>query len=222
MRVIRKIGFLVLLLVAILLVQNASATSLADIHSTHYEGRSYYSYAPEEGDKMSGHIDFAVYDTGAQNGQDFETEFGTAPGMGRYVYAYQIFYDGISAGPLEYFAIVGIGENALAEPVNDNIGSMNDSLEDPSEEGVQPDKSYITSSTEHGMMGAWEFTNALLTVNEHSWFLVLRSDHDWKAGKYTFDSTLADELPAPNPEPCTVALLGLGSIVLFVRRRRSV
>ena len=222
MRVIREIGFLVLLLVATLLVQDASATSLADIHSTHYEGRSFYSYAMGEDGRMSGHIDFAVYDTDTQNGQDFETEFGTAPGMGRYVYTYQIFCDGISASPLEYFAIIGIGENALAEPVNDNIGSMNDSLEDPSEEGVQPGKSYITSSTEYGIMGAWEFTNALLSANEHSWFLVLRSDHDWKAGKYTFNATIADELPAPTPEPCTIALLGIGCAMLLVRRRKYV
>jgi len=75
----------------------------------------------------------------------------TAPGTGRYIYAYQIFTDDTSSFPAEYFAIGGIGEGALTEPVNDNIGWERDSPSDP---GVGPDRAYITSSSMLGTMGA--------------------------------------------------------------------
>jgi hypothetical protein len=147
----------------------------------------------------------------------------TAPGTGRYIYAYQIFTNDTSTFPAEYFAIAGIAEGALAEPVNDNIGSVNDSPSDPGQEGVQPDMAYITSSTTLGIMGAWEFDDSLLVEGEHSYFLVLRSDTDWDWGTYTFNKNLANQPPVPGslptPEPSTIALLGFGMLTLLRRRR---
>jgi len=207
MRVIRKFELLSLLLGATLFMQNASAGPVEFFlpESSHYQGRTYYS---------TGRIDFAVYDTsGGNEFADFE-----APGDGQYIYAYQIFCDDTSADVVDYFGIVGIGENALGEPVNDNIGSV----DDLTGEGIQPDDPYITSSTTYGTMGVWEFTNGLLIGGKHSYFLVLRSEYNWTSGRYTFDKTLAEELSLPgSPEPGMLTLLGIGGAIMFTKRRKS-
>ena len=209
----RKILVFTLLVLAALLIQNSAAAYANAIlpDSSHYQGTVHYN-------RIGGRIDFAVYDTDTSNGQAFEADFGTAPGTGQFIYAYQIFTDDTSQA-LEYFAIMGIGENAFVSPVNDNISS----LDDLTGEGVAPDEyPYIGSSSMYGTMGIWEFTDHLLEGGEHSWFLVLRSPHDWTAGSFTFNKSLANQTPIPNPEPCTLALLGLGCVVLFSRRRKSV
>ena len=209
----RKILVFTLLVLAALFIQN-SATAYADAilpYSSHYQGTIYYN-------PIGGRIDFAVYDTGTPNGQAFENDFGTAPGTGQFIYAYQIFTDD-SSQALEYFAIMGIGENALVSPIDDKIGS----LDDLTGEGVVPDDyPYIGSSSMYGTMGIWEFTDNLLDAGQHSWFLVLRSPHNWTPGSFTFNKNLANETPTPTPEPSTLALLGLGCVVLFRRKRRSV
>ena len=212
---IGKIRFFSLLVAATLFVQNAGATITTILpHSSHHQGRAHY---------YSGRIEFAVYDTETNPDELIGTDGFTAPGTGRYIYAYQIFTDDTSTFPAEYFAIGGIGEGALAEPVNDNIGWESDSPGDP---GVQPDMAYITSSSTLGTMGAWEFDDSLLVEGEHSYFLVLRSDIDWDWGTYTFNKNLADEPPVPgslpNPEPSTIALLGIGTLLTLLRRKRSV
>lgn len=216
MRVIRKFELLSLLLVATLFMQNASAGPVELLpESSHYQGRTYYSTYTDEG-LIQGRIDFAVYDTSGEN--EFVDAGFTAPGDGQYIYAYQIFCDDISTDAVDYFSIVGIGENALGEPVNDNIGSV----DDLTGEGIQPDDPYITSSTTHGTMGVWEFTNGLLISGKYSYFLVLRSEHNWTSGKYTFDETLANESPVPGaPEPGMLTLLGIGGAMMFTKRRKS-
>lgn len=210
---IRKINLFIILVIAILFVQTAGATITTILpDSSHHQGRSHY---------YSGRIEYAVYDTVTNPDEFIGADGFTAPGTGRYIYAYQIFTDDTSTFPAEYFAIAGIAEGALADPVNDNIGSVNDSPGDPGQEGVQPDMAYITSSSTLGIMGAWEFDDSLLVEGEHSFFLVLRSDTDWDWGTYTFSNTFANEPPIPNPEPSTIALLGFGMLT-FLRRRRHV
>jgi len=209
----RKILVFTLLVLAALFIQSSAAAYANAIlpDSSHYQGTVHYNL-------IGGRIDFAVYDTDTPNGQAFEDVFGTAPGTGQFIYTYQIFTDDTSEA-LEYFAVLGIGENALVSPVNDNIGS----LDDLTGEGVAPDEyPYIGSSSMYGTMGIWEFTDNLLDAGQHSWFLVLRSPHDWIPGGFTFNKSLANETPVPNPEPSTLALLGLGCVVLLRRKRRSV
>ena len=206
-----KINVFIVLLIAILFVRTAGATITTILpDSSHHQGRAHY---------YSGRIEYAVYDTVTNPDEFVGVDGFTAPRTGRYIYAYQIFTDDTSTFPAEYFAIAGIGEGALADPVNDNIGSVSDSPSDPGQEGVQPDMAYITSSTTLGIMGAWEFDDSLLVEGEHSYFLVLRSDTDWDWGTYTFSDTYANQPPIPNPEPSTIALLGFGMLTLLRRRR---
>ena len=208
---IRKINVFLVLVIAILFVRTAGATITTILpDSSHHQGRAHY---------YSGRIEYAVYDTETNPNEFIGDDGFTAPGAGRYIYAYQIFTDDTSTFPAEYFAIAGIAEDALADPVNDNIGSVNDSPSDPGQEGVQPDRAYITSSTTLGIMGAWEFDDSLLVEGEHSYFLVLRSDMDWDWGTYTFSDTYANQPSVPNPEPSTIALLGIGMLTLLRRRR---
>ncbi len=214
-RAMRRIRFFSLLVAATLFVQNAAATITTILpDSSHHQGRAYY------GTRC---IEFAVYDTVTNPDEFIGADGFTAPGTGRYIYAYQIFTNDASTFPAEYFAIGGIGENALAEPVNDNIGWESDSPGDP---GVEPDRAYITSSSMLGTMGAWEFDDSPLVAGEHSYFLVLRSNMDWTWGTYTFNKTLAGEPPIPGspsiPEPGTLALLGIGSLLTLLRRKRYV
>lgn len=224
MTVTVKLQLLSLLVMLILFVGGAAAATTEILpYSSHYQGKTHFSISTDTGG-VAGRIDFAVYDTEGPNGDEL-AGFATAPGTGRYIYAYQVFSEYFSTDALEYFGVVGLGDNSIAEPLNDNIGSVSDSPNDPSEEGVSPTSSYITStsSIEPPTMGVWEFDNGILTANTHSWFLVLRSDQDWIPGKYTFDETLADMVPVTtaNPEPATIGLLGIGSLMLF-RRRKSV
>ena len=220
MRVISRIVFFSLLITATLFVQRAGAITTALPESSHYEGSVYY------GGDSGGQIDFAVYDTLGSNGNEFTAsgEFDDAPGVGQYIYAYQIFSYSDNPYTIDFFGVYTIGENSLEAPYDDNIGSVTDSLLDPSEEGVQPDDAYIGSSTNYGgMVASWEFDNGLLIANEHSWFLLLRSNSGWTPGDYTFDrADISQSFPvATSPEPCTLVLLGLGGTMLLVKRRSA-
>lgn len=226
MKAKRKIKLLSLLISAVFLVQNASATLP---ESYHYQGRSYFDY-------YDSHIDFAVYDTqtypdqlvGAEGRNedlpwwdDTDTEENNLDKY-RYIYAYQIFLDDESYYDIDYFAILGVGEGSVVkDPSTDKwpIGSMDDLI---TTGGVAPDDNpYPTSSSEYGQMVVWEFTNGYLTTGDHSWFLVLGSHHDYTYGSYTFDKTVADGTVLPNPEPASIVLLSIGGALAFIRTRKK-
>jgi len=231
MKVTRKIKLLSVLISAAFLVQNASANLP---HSSHYQGRSYFDYGT-----LSGRVDFAVYDTRSYPDQlvgawgrnedlpwwdDTDTEENNLDKY-RYIYAYQIFIDDESNYDIDYFAILGLGENSVVkDPSTDEwpIGSMDDIDDIITADAVAPDDDpYFASSSEYGKMVVWEFTNGFLTAGDHSWFLVLGSYHDYTYGSYTFDKTVGDSGPVPNPEPGSIALLGLGGVLTFIRTRKK-
>ncbi|HUV40800.1 MAG TPA: PEP-CTERM sorting domain-containing protein, partial [Sedimentisphaerales bacterium] len=217
---------LTLFLVTALFSKKTLATTTEILpESSHYQGRCYFTEPFETGGGIAGRIDFAVYDTQGPNGDElFAGGFPTAPGQGRYIYVYQIFSATISTGALDFFGILGLNENSFGTPLNDNIGSINDSPEDPSEQGVAPTLSQITLTTlyEPPMVAAWHFDNGFLTAGRHSFFLVMRSSQDWVRGEYTFDKSYLTTLVAPgypNPEPATIILFGIGCSVILTGRK---
>ena len=208
----KRIKLLSLLLVATLFVQNAAAAMLP--YSSHYQGLSYFNNAG-----VTGHVDFAVYDTLGASGDEWTGAGFAAPGAGQYIYAYQIFNDAGSADAIEFFTIMGIDDPPTPHHL---VGITTMTSQDPWEnyplitEGVAP------TGTEFNLgetRGTWKFASGILIADEYSWFLIFSSANDWVQGKYLIET--AGGLPiSGNPEPCTLALLGLGGTILFAKRKK--
>jgi hypothetical protein len=207
-----KISLLITFVAAILFVQTARAATLTLLpESSHYQGRSYFRTLTEDG-ILSGRVEYAVYDSLGGN------EFALTGGSGRYTYAYQIFNDGDdTASPLEYFSILGIGEGAIFDQVTD-IGTVNDDSG-----GIDATAMYFSvHDVDTGADKAiWEFEDGVLAIDEHSFFLVISSNYNYSAGTYTVIKSTSPQTPIPNPEPGTLALLGVGGMLTLLRRRRS-
>jgi hypothetical protein len=213
-----KIRLLSLLFVAALFVQNAVATILP--YSSHYQGRSYFD-DPATG--VIGYVDFAVYDTLGPHGDEWAGAGFAAPGAGQYIYAYQIFNDVGSADAIEFFTIMG----KYDPPTPHNLIGINTmNTQDPWEyyllitEGVAPTNSFPNTNLDE-TRATWEFAGGILVAGEYSWFLIFSSDHDWVEGKYQMQTAGGFPITG-NPEPCTLTLLGLGSAILFAKRRNFI
>jgi hypothetical protein len=186
------------------MTMSASANFLPE--SSHYQGNSYFG---------GGSVAFAVYDTQAYANEFVGTDGYSAPGSGRYVYAYQVNLDESFGNVIDYFGIVGLEDGAVSNPENDSIGFVDDNTG-----GIAGTQAYFTSSSNFGKMGVWELES--MTGGQHSWMLVLSSDYDRKAGTYTFDKTVADQLPvAEIPEPVSILMLGLGAVILKNKLRKT-
>jgi len=180
--------------------------------STHYQGRSYFRTFTADG-ILSGRIEYAVYDS--QGGDEFALPDGT----GQYTYVYQIFNDGYdTATALEYFSILGFGEGAIIDLVTD-LGTIDDD-----NGGIDATAMYFgVHDVDTGPENAvWEFEGDILETDAHSFFLVISSDYNYTTGTYHVVKSTSPVAPIPNPEPGTIALLGIGGMMTLLRRRRRV
>jgi len=199
-----------LFVVPVLFVQSAWA-SLILPESSYYQGRAYQGFS---GDRVR--VDFAVYDTEDEDGNEFEKAGFAAPGDGRFTYVYQVFNEVNDEDfSIDLFRIFEIEPAAIAG--TDQISSKDDQ-----EGGIATKEElgeYFNPSFTNGI---WEFEQGVLMRGEHSWFLTLSSDHDYIAGNFSINSP-DDEVPVPEvPEPATMILLGVGCVILVAGRRDSI
>ncbi len=215
MHCLKRIILAGLFIVPVLLVQDVRAGLQFLPVSSHYQGSTYQG-AP--GDRVR--VDFAVYDTEAYDpddgdyGNEFEKAGFAAPGDGQFTYVYQVFNEvDDSTFSIDLFRIFEIEPGAISE--NDEISSENDQAG-----GKATSMEYFNPSFTNGI---WEFgQNTSIQQGEHSWFLTISSDHDYVAGNFAINSP-DDEVPVPAlPEPATMILLGVGSVILIARKRDSV
>ena len=204
------------LLGAILFAQDARATLGRMLpESSHYQGFVFYNEEWEDGfggtNNLRGRIDFAVYDTQGENGNEFTAAGYDAPGDGQSIYAYQIFndYQGNSEEAVAYFEALGIDMAYVYD-----IGSQ----EDPAE-GIEPTDQYFSDENEDGVGEAvWDFglfDEDLILAGEHSWFLVFSSDLDWVRGFYEIKGPEPSNFPVP--EPAMLTLFSIGGAMLLRR-----
>ena len=209
MKVIRKVRFFSVLVVATLFLQNASATLL--LPDSHYLGGAWQgtSYYNEGGFNVR--IDFAVYDT-TNYPDDFTWQSDLPmPETDQYIYAYQIFNRSGDYEEVIYFSILDITENPIDEFLMHSTSSQDDG-----KGGIAPE----LSSTQ----GVWEFgwIGDALVAGKHSYFLVFSSEYAPVTGSYGL-TPRSDPNPVPEiPEPAVIALLGFGSVLMFVKQRKSV
>jgi len=183
--------------------------------SSFMDGSAFYGDDPDYEGFLKGRVDYAVYDTDSLSLAD-EQDFADALGLsGRYIYAYQIWndYAGFSEADVGSFKVMREDGSGLAASILNDTGAHDDG-----EGGIAPD---IIES-----QGLWTWSGAMgyLPAGEHSYFLIFSSNAAPVSG--TFEVT-AGGVPVsgdePNlPEPATVALVGLGSMIVFVRRRKGV
>ncbi len=224
----KKVIWLSLLITALMLASQASATLYEDAllpASTLYDGYTYYG-EEVDGSYMQGRIDFAVYDTTVGNEWAIMTGYDN-PGNGRYVYAYQIFndYEGASELPIQAFSVFGLNDAEISV-IAGSVGTEEDPL------GGQD--AYDTALSDTTV--TWNFSylslgnDYTIGTDEHSFFLIFSSDYGWTKGDYSLEAYNSEFPVTPGgattggnavPEPITVALLGLGGLVAVVKRKRK-
>jgi hypothetical protein len=153
---------------------------------------------------VDGYIEYAGYSPGT-----FEDSWGedNDPSDGAHnVFAYQIFMEGPADG---YTTKLTVGKDADSPVFNPGwLTGTGD--ESPFEAGLEAQESVV-----------WNFTPSIFVPGEKSDVLLFTSpappemrSASWKG------NVLADDQQLPGaPEPCTVALLGLGGIALLRKRR---
>ncbi len=211
--------FIVVSLMALAAVADAGLTKLPE--SSHYSGTSYYNVALGNNKILSGRIEFAVYDTQTNPNEFVGSDGFSAPGQGRYIYAYQIInYSsnnfGMTNAAIPFFTILGISPGAVSSLAD--VGTTADTPDpgvDATSKSMNIDQTQVV----------YEFANGVLAAGKNSWFLLMRSNNDWKKGSYKFDTPDDDDIVAPGdesnepiPEPATLSMLLIGSLALYKRR----
>jgi len=222
----KKIIWFAFVLTTIVLIPSANAAVLEMPESSYYSGARTFSFFAENGDRVSGRVDFAVYDTEESPGEVelFESE-GYDFGDDQFVYAYQIFndVDDLGSNPFAYFGLLNIAQVPIHEITTvNNTDWSSDSPDDVTEAGVEPSASPT--------QGAWEFEasggSGLLLQGEQSWFLLMSSPNDWVRGSFEIKTKLEfvpvpSEVEEPIPEPASIMFFAAIGVMTLIRKNKS-
>ncbi len=198
----KRFGFIAFLILTVCCSQSTWALT-----SSYYDGSVFYN---NPDDMLNVRIDFAVYDT--ELGTEYQDNGIEMPGEGRYIYAYQIFQSPSSGSDVTEFSVMDMGGNLLGESLINGT-----SAQDDGDGGIEP----LASDTQG--LWTWAFVDGsgYIEAGEHSYLLVFSSEEDLTKGTYEIKgSGLAIPNPVHTPEPTTIAILALGSVMLTARRRR--
>jgi hypothetical protein len=200
----KRFGFIALLILTVFCSRSTWALT-----SSYYDGRVYFNESQERvGEGVAGWIDFAVYDT------EFSTEhvdngIVKQEGWDRYIYAYQIEQFDNSILDITEFSVLDKWGDPLDESLINNTGAQDDG-----DGGIEP----LPSDTQGVWTWSFEDGSGYIAQGEHSWLLVFTSKENVDTGTFEIKSS---GIPAPVPEPTTIAILGLGSVMLTVRHRKK-
>lgn len=231
-------------LTAIILVSGISqAGFLASSQNTGaaVNGSANYNFSGN-GNLLSGSIEYAVYDTQAANyGGEFSAAVGDS--AGQYIYVYQIFNgDGLTNENVHFFGITGMEDASLyaidtsgyvdADEANAAYVDAGDAYF-ASAEG-RKDGDGVTEQTDITKI-TYDFEGAL-GKGETSYFLIFTSDSGWVS--YSSGGSGGDSSSTKNqyfiggetlgggnydddsvPEPATLAIMGLGGLILSRRKK---
>ncbi len=220
----KKVIWFAFVLTAIVFIPHANAV-LEMPESSYYSGGRTFAYSAENGDRVSGRIDFAVYDT-EESPDEVAVFDGYDFGDDQFIYAYQIFnnVDDLGSNPFAYFGLLNIAQVPIDEvsTVN-NTDWLSDMEDDVTEAGIEP--------TDSPAQGAWEFEasggSGLLLEGERSWFLLMSSPSDWTRGSFEIKTQL-EFLPVPSeaeepiPEPASIMFFAAVGVMTLIRKNKSV
>jgi len=193
------------------LAQNAMALP----YSTYGDDNGWQGYKNYNKGGVDMTLIFNVYDTVA-NPTEFLWMGGTAkPGDDRYVYAYQI----INYSDSKDISLFNLLDKSK-DPVAQRFIHSTCSQWDGSELSVAPDPKI---SAEQGIW-QWSPEGGLLTAGKNSWYLIFSSNSEPVKGSFMVEAASDESSPpvtAPIPEPCTMALFGITSMLFAAKRDRK-
>ena len=199
MKTVRKIILVSLLLCAILLTQSANATVVPAGWGSHDSGTSTFNNVMNS--SAMADVEWDIY-----------YDYGTSHQYeGRYIYSYKI--TNTSAAAFSFFS-VEILDAAIANISDLNIDAMT---------GVAPDQWATVNSPMQSVEAT--FTSVIGSGQSSAilWFVSTDGPGSGDGALVGMSSGYVfavGTLPTPVPEPVTVALLGIGSLIGWRRKRR--
>ncbi len=168
------------------------------------------------GDLLEVDVDYAVFAPGDYPGAGVA---GTDPsGGGDYVYAYQAYVSTTGNVGMSQLSL-GLLDDDFVNPQPDPLNvAFYDTLHETTG-GDVPSNSFLMSAS---VLVWWRFTTSEVSPGDHSVVVLITSDFGptFEPASVTGGGMSAQEtLPSPLPEPTTVALMGLGAVVMLRRRQ---
>jgi len=225
MKVTKVIGVLSVLIIAVMLVQDAAA-----LPSSSYvdgNGKSWQGYKTYTQDGYDAVLEWAVYNVAA-NPWAGSVQF---PAGDQYIYAYQLLNNTSSSKDIGSFSVLDIGGNPITQTLIHETQAVADG------QGVMPDPN------PSAVQGEWKWTPGVgfITAGKYSAYLIFSSAYAPTVGSFTVKTPAESDSGVPGgtgatgatgttdttgavnqvPEPGILALLGIASAMFAAKRGKK-